>query len=72
MASIRRRKTGPSFLLQFNAETFEAIVRYLYTNCCEITLDNVDSAKALARSCALPHLIDLIEKKKIEIDEWRE
>jgi len=31
----------------------------------------VDSVKALARSCRLPHLIDLIERKKYEIDEWR-
>ncbi len=57
--------------VQFNAESFEAIVRYLYTNCCEIALENIDSVKALARSCRLPHLIDLIERKKYEIDEWR-
>ena len=47
------------------------MVRYLYTNCCEIALDNIDSVKALARSCRLPRLIDLIERKKYEIDEWR-
>jgi hypothetical protein len=34
-------------------------------------LENIDSVKALARSCRLPHLIDLIERKKHEIDEWR-
>ncbi|UJR30013.1 hypothetical protein I4U23_017558 [Adineta vaga] len=56
---------------KFNAESFEAVVRYLYTNCCEIALDNVESVKALARSCRLPHLIELIERKKHEIDEWQ-
>ena len=43
----------------------------MYTNCCEIALDNVDSVVALAKSCRLPHLIELIERKKHEIDEWR-
>ncbi|CAF1205224.1 unnamed protein product [Adineta ricciae] len=56
---------------KFNAESFEAVVRYLYTNCCEIALDNVDSVVALAKSCRLPHLIELIERKKHEIDEWQ-
>ncbi|CAF4337261.1 unnamed protein product, partial [Adineta steineri] len=56
---------------KFNAESFEAIIRYLYTNCCEIALEYIDSVKALAKSCRLPHLIDLIERKKHEIDEWQ-
>ncbi|CAF3442992.1 unnamed protein product [Rotaria socialis] len=56
---------------KFNAESFEAVVRYLYTNCCEIKLDNIDSVKALARSCRLPQLIELIERKKYAIDEWQ-
>jgi hypothetical protein len=43
----------------------------LYTNCCEIALDNIDSVKALAKTCRLPRLIDLIDQKKHEIDEWR-
>ena len=47
------------------------MIRYLYTSCCEIELENVDSVKALARSCRVPRLIDLIERKKYEIDEWR-
>ncbi|CAF1018042.1 unnamed protein product [Rotaria sp. Silwood1] len=55
---------------KFNAESFESVVRYLYTNCCEISLDNIDSVKALARSCHVPQLIDLIERKKHAIEQW--
>ena len=60
-----------SVFIQFNADTFEAVVRYLYTNCCEISFENIDNVKALARTCRLPRLIESIEQKKLEIDEWR-
>ncbi|CAF0921302.1 unnamed protein product [Didymodactylos carnosus] len=56
---------------KFNADSFEALVRYLYTGCCEISLDNVESVKALAKRCQLPRLYDLIEQKKTEIDDFR-
>lgn len=55
---------------QFNVDTFEALVRYFYTNCCEISLENVQSFKALAKHCRSPKLIDLIQIKQKEIDEW--
>lgn len=55
---------------QFNVDTFEALVRYFYTNCCEISLENVESFKALAKHCRSPKLIDLIQIKQKEIDEW--